>query len=405
MITYNELVNQFTELYGQNGGEIRIFEAPGRVNLIGEHIDYNGGFVFPAALNLSNVVIARKNNLNLIRMAVTSLPDKVEANINNLEIYKELRWGNYQLGIADVLQKNGTDIIGLDLLYNGTVPYGSGLSSSASIEIATLIAFEKMLNLNFSITERAKLAQRAENEYVGVKCGIMDQFASAAGKAEYAIFLDCSSLYYELVPLNLANNKLLLIDSCIRHNLGDSKYNERRTECDKALELLKTRLNNLNTLCDATCEQLNENLDLFGDKIILKRARHAISENERTKESVELLKQNNIKGFGQLMNESHISLRDDFEVSCKELDFIFEFGQKHPSVSGLRMTGAGFGGCVVAIIDNDSIEAFKTELCKQYKHEFDIEPLFYSCEIGNGGREIDFNYSKELVQGKGIEKI
>lgn len=400
-MTYRQIVDRFIQIYGGSADSVRVFDSPGRVNLIGEHTDYNGGYVFPAALTLSNVVVVRPNNENVIRLAVTSLPKRVTANIANLDSYRDLSWGNYQLGAAWALTTKSIPLVGCDMLFHGNVPYGGGLSSSASIEVVTIIAFAALAKAKLNIEERALLAQKAENEYVGVNCGIMDQFASAAGKKDHAILLDCATLNYELVPLNLGECELVLIDTNKPHKLADSKYNERRAECDSALVALKTRLPELKTLCQATPKQFEANIDLMPNEIVMRRARHAITENARTLKAVELLKNDNLAAFGQLMNASHVSLRDDFEVTGKELDCIFDLGHLLPGVLGIRMTGAGFGGSAVAIVKKEAIENFKKYVGQGFLDRIGHSPSFYACGIGDGGREIDLSVSQDLEQGNG----
>lgn len=400
-MTYEELVQQFLAVYPGSDQEIRVFEAPGRVNLIGEHIDYNGGNVLPAALTLSNVAVVRPNGQDVIRLAVTSLPDRVTAKIDSLEDYRDLKWGNYQLGSAYELQQNGQEIIGCDILYHGTVPYGGGLSSSASIEVATVLAFAGLAGHSLSVEELSLLAQKAENEYVGMNCGIMDQFASAAGKRDHAILLNCETLAYELLPLQLGENELVLIDSKKPHSLVDSKYNERRAECDSAYEALKKRFPDIPNLCAVTPKQLEENKDLMPSETVYRRAHHAITEQARTLRAAECLQRGELEEFGELVKQSHESLRDDYESTGEELDTIYEIGKDLPGVLGIRATGAGFGGSAVAIVNKADVPAFekamKTAYCAKIGYDCDV----FHCGIGDGGREIDWKNKRNVEQGQG----
>lgn len=401
-MTYRELVDEFLTIYGGDEEGIRVFDSPGRVNLIGEHTDYNGGYVFPAALTLSNAVAVRPNGKNVLRLAVSSLPDRVTADIDNLTAYRELPWGNYQIGVAYTLQQAGVAIIGCDMYYNGTVPYGSGLSSSAAIEVVTVLALLGLAGVSMSVEEVAKIAQKAENEYVGVQCGIMDQFASAAGQADCALLLDCDSLEYEVVPLHLGENHLLIINTNKTHKLDDSKYNDRRRECEEALAILRGRFPELTALCKMSMEKFEANLDLLPDETLMRRARHAVSENARTLEAVRRLKADDIEGFGKLMNASHESLRDDYEVTGKELDCLYDLGRNFPGVLGIRMTGGGFGGCAVAVVEASQLEAAKAHIGEGYRQRIGYDATFYSCGVGNGGREIvDWREKADTEQGFG----
>lgn len=387
-MSYRELIDKFLETFGGSDANIRIFEAPGRVNLIGEHTDYNGGYVFPAALTLSNIVVARKRQDEIIRLAVTSLPDRVTASTKTLNNYRSLPWGNYQLGVGYVMQEEGFVIPGCDLLYHGTVPYGGGLSSSASIEVVTAIAFSKLADEYLDPIHAALLGQKAENTYCGVSCGIMDQFASAMGKKDHAILLDCNTLQYRHVPLDLGENKIVIINTNKPRKLVESKYNERRAQCELALDELRLRLKDLKALCSLTAEQFEENKDLITDKTVYKRARHAVTENERALQAVRALEANDITLFGQLMNDSHESLRHDYEVTGIELDAIYDAGVDLDGTLGIRMTGAGFGGCAVAIVRTDAIDRFIEKVGSEYLAKTGYEASFYISDIGDGGREV-----------------
>lgn len=390
----NAIVEEFIKLYGGDRSGIRIFESPGRVNMIGEHTDYNGGFVFPAALTMKNTIAVRKRDDNIIRLKATSLDVMVEADINKLDSYRDLEWGNYQLGVAYMMQQAGYDIVGCDMLYDGTVPYGSGLSSSAAIEVSTALCFAKFsnekngINKEIDMIEMAKIGQKAENQYCGVNCGIMDQFASAMGKKDHAIFLKCDDLTFDYAPLVLDGKKIILSNTKKKHALGDSKYNERRSECEKGFEILHSAMPQKNCLGEISVKEFEANKHLIKDEVILKRIKHVIYEDERVLESVEALKCGDIAKFGQLMNQSHDSLQYDYEVTGDELDIMVEEARKIKGVVGSRMTGGGFGGCTVSIVDDGSVDEFIKTVGANYEKRTGITPEFYVSEIGDGGHEV-----------------
>mgnify|MGYP004663932105 CR=1 FL=1 len=390
----NAIIDEFIKLYGGDRSGIRIFESPGRVNMIGEHTDYNGGFVFPAALTMKNTIAVRKRDDNIIRLKATSLDVMVEADINKLDSYRDLEWGNYQLGVAYMMQQAGYDIVGCDMLYDGTVPYGSGLSSSAAIEVSTALCFAKFsnekngINGEIDMIEMAKIGQKAENQYCGVNCGIMDQFASAMGKKDHAIFLKCDNLTFDYAPLVLDGKKIILSNTKKKHALGDSKYNERRSECEKGFEILHSAMPEKNCLGEISVKEFEANKHLIKDEVILKRIKHVIYEDERVLESVEALKCGDIAKFGQLMNQSHDSLQYDYEVTGDELDIMVEEARKIKGVVGSRMTGGGFGGCTVSIVDDGSVDEFIKTVGANYEKRTGITPEFYVSEIGDGGHEV-----------------
>jgi len=382
------LKERFIEIYGGNAEDIRFFESPGRVNIIGEHTDYNGGYVMPAALTLSTVVAARKREDNMIRLAATTIDARVDAYTDKLNDYRDLKWGNYQLGVMYEMQQKGYTIPGCELLYDATLPFGAGLSSSASIEVVTAITVAGLAGEKIDPVESALIGQKAENEYCGCNCGIMDQFASAMGKKDHAIHLDCNTLNYTLVPLELGDNSLVITNTNKPHNLVESKYNERRSECDKALALIKTRLPHIEGLCLMSPEEFEANKDVLTEDNLLRRARHAVYENRRTALAVEALRAGDIATLGELMKQSHISLRDDYEVTGKELDALFDAAKDLEGVAGVRMTGGGFGGCTVAVVRNDCIENYKLKVAEGYTAATGYVPSFYICSAGDGGREI-----------------
>lgn len=393
-MTPNEIKSEFIKLYGGEEKDIRVFYSPGRVNLIGEHTDYNGGFVFPAALTMGTMIALRVNGSNTIRMKATDLPDIVELDINNLDAYRELWWGNYQAGVCAELIKEGYDIVGCDMLYDDTLPHGGGLSSSAAIEVATALAFATLSNEKNGITEEidmikmALIGQAAEHNYCGVNCGIMDQFASAMGKSNHAIFLDCKSLDYKLIPLKMEGCKLVITNTNKKHSLASSKYNERRSECDTGYALLKEALPEINCLGDVSVEIFELLRHLIKDEVILNRITHVIYEDDRVMRSIDALSKGDIELFGQLMNESHDSLRDLYEVTGIELDTLVDEARKISGVVGSRMTGAGFGGSTVSIVREDAVEEFKEKVGAGYTEKIGYAPTFYVCDIGDGGSEL-----------------
>ena len=390
----NQIVDMFIDIYGGTKDDLRVFESPGRVNLIGEHTDYNGGFVFPAALTMKTTIVARKRNDNKIILRATDLDVVVEADTDNLENYKGIKWGDYQIGVAYELQQKGYDIVGCDLLYDDTVPHGGGLSSSAAIEVATAVMFatfsneKNNLSTDLDMIEMALLGQAAEHNYVGVNCGIMDQFASAMGKKDHAIFLDCKNLDYKYVPIKLEDKKIVLSNTKKKHSLGASKYNERRSECEKGFEILKKYLPNANCLGEISLDEFNQYKDKIEDEIVRKRIEHVIAEDDRVLRSIKSLEAGNVAEFGKLMNESHDSLRDLYEVTGFELDTMVEEARKIDGVLGSRMTGAGFGGCTVSIVEDECVDTYIETVGKNYAEKTGITPEFYVSEIGNGGREV-----------------
>ena len=393
-MTVAEIKKQFIDIYGGTEEGLRVFASPGRVNLIGEHTDYNGGYVFPAALKFITTIVLRPNGENVVRMAATDLPDRVTVDISKIEDYKDLRWGDYQAGIISEMLKDNYDIVGCDMLYDDTTPHGGGLSSSAAIEVSTALAFATLHNEKNGIkepvnmVEMAKIGQRAENIYVGVNCGIMDQFASAMGKEDHAIFLQCQTLDYKHVPVALEGKKIVVSNTKKKHSLGASKYNERRQQCEDAFAILKTVMPEKNCLGEISVEEFEQHKDVLTDDILLRRARHVITEDDRVLKSIDALKAGDIVKFGELMNGSHDSLRDDYEVTGAELDTMVEEARKIKGVLGSRMTGGGFGGCTVSIVEADMVDTFIAEVGKNYEARIGLKPEFYVTEIGNGGREI-----------------
>lgn len=392
---YDDLKNKFCQIYGGSEENLRIFSGPGRVNLIGEHIDYCGGFVFPAALSLDSTVVARVNDDNTLRLAATDLPGRVEVKLNELESAKSLKWGNYQAGVAYMLQNAGYKLIGVDMLFHDTVPLGSGLSSSAAIELATAVTLVTLANEAYGITkpidmvEMAVLGQKTENEFCGVSCGIMDQFASAMGKKDHAILLDCGTLKYQYLPLKLDGYKIVLGNTKKKRALGESKYNERVRECAEGLKILQKYMPNKKNLCDITISEFEQYKSKLENEVIRKRVTHVICENDRVLRAAEALKKNDLAELGRLLVEANASIRDLYEVTGKELDTMTAEAMKVEGVIGARMTGAGFGGCTVNIVPEQKVDLFIKQVGKNYKEQTGITPEFYVSEISDGAREIE----------------
>lgn len=385
------LTSEFLGYFGGDASGIRIFTSPGRVNLIGEHTDYNGGFVFPAALTLATTVLARPRADRKLRLIATDLKKMVEADLDDLQAGRGLKWGNYQLGVADELQKAGYPLVGCDLLYDDKVPLASGLSSSAAIEVATAYALVSLgagKPVAIDPVKMAKISQTAEHNFVGVMCGIMDQFASAMGKKGHAIFLDCRSLDYEWVPLVMEGVSIVIANTNKKRSLGEGKYNERRSECEQGLEILKQALPAATCLRDVTAAAFEEHGGLIADPVVRNRVAHVVYEDDRVLRSVKALKSGDLVLFGQLMNQSHDSLRDLYEVTGKELDALVDAFRKVDGVIGARMTGAGFGGCAVALVRNGALEACKREVGAAYRAAIGYDTTFYVSDVGDGTREV-----------------
>lgn len=390
----NQMIDEFLKLYGGEKEDIRIFASPGRVNLIGEHTDYNGGYVFPAALTMGTTIAVRLRNDHVMRMKATDLPDLVEVDLDHTQNYKDLFWGNYQAGIADELIKAGYNVPGCDMLYDDTLPHGGGLSSSAAIEVATALTLVTLANEKKGITapvdmiEMAKISQKAENNYAGVNCGIMDQFASAMGKKNHVIFLDCKDLSYQLIPFDIAGYKIVLANTNKKRSLATSKYNERRAECEAALAALQTVLPDKHYLGVITPDEFEAHKSVILNPVEQKRAAHVVYECDRVLKSIDALKRNDVQEFGKLMIASHNSLRDLYEVTGIELDTLVEEALKIDGTVGSRMTGAGFGGCTVSIVKEDAVDNFIQTVGSRYEEKIGYPASFYISDLGDGGREI-----------------
>lgn len=385
-----ELREKFNEVYGE-GGDIREYFAPGRVNLIGEHTDYNGGHVFPCALTIGTYGVARKRDDDKVCFMSANIDNArvTEASLSDLEYNKANGWANYPLGVVWAFDKKGMKLDkGFDMIIWGNIPNGSGLSSSASLEVLTGVILQDLYGFDkLTMTDLALIGQYSENNYNGCNCGIMDQFAVANGKKDCAIFLDTSDLSYEYANINLPDAKIVITNSKVKHSLVDGKYNERRQECAKALEQLQTVVD-IESLGDLTDEEFDKYKSAITDPEVLKRAKHAVAENQRTIKAVKALADNDVVTFGQLMNQSHISLRDDYKVSCEEVDVLVDLAWSVDGVIGSRITGGGFGGCTVSIVKNEAVDNFVKIVGDGYKEKTGIEAEFYIVDIGDGARRL-----------------
>lgn len=382
---WEDVLAKFKELFGDEG-EIGVYFAPGRVNMIGEHTDYNGGHVFPCALTIGTYGVARKRADKKLRFYSMNFENLgvIESSVEGLKPEKEADWTNYPKGVMWAFGEKGMKVEqGMDLVLFGNIPNGSGLSSSASVEVLTGAILRDMFGFDVSNQDLALIGQFSENKFNGVNCGIMDQFAIAMGKKGHAIFLDTATLKFEYAPIKLENAKIVISCSNKKRGLGDSKYNERRSECETALAEIQ-KVVKINALGDLTEEQFEQYKDAVTDPVCRKRAKHAVYENQRTIKAVEALKNNNVTLFGELMNASHVSLRDDYEVTGIELDTLVEEAWKVDGVIGSRMTGAGFGGCTVSIVKDEAVDTFIEKVGAAYKDKIGYAADFYVVEIGDG---------------------
>lgn len=380
-----KILNKFSEIFG-DCNQTKVYFAPGRVNMIGEHTDYNGGHVFPAALTIGTYAVARKREDGVLRFYSMNFEHLgvIQSSIIDLKPEKEADWTNYPKGVIWAFNEKGMSIpSGMDILLYGNIPNGSGLSSSASVEVLTGFILKDLFNLAVTNEELALIGQYSENKFNGVNCGIMDQFAIAMGKKDHAIFLDTSNLSFEYAPLNLKDAVIIISCSNKKRGLADSKYNERRQECELALSKIQQVIG-IKTLGDLTQEQFEQYKSIIGDPILIKRAKHAVYENQRTIKAVTALQQNDLAQFGTLMNESHKSLRDDYEVTGIELDTLVEQAWNIKGVIGSRMTGAGFGGCTVSIVQTQAVTEFIETVGKAYEDIIGYQADFYVVNIGDG---------------------
>lgn len=385
-----QLKNKFAEVFGPEG-ESAVYFAPGRVNMIGEHTDYNGGHVFPCALTIGTYGVVRKRQDRKLRFYSMNFEQLgvMESSLDDLVPSKDADWTNYPKGVLWAFKERGMEVTeGFDLLLFGNIPNGSGLSSSASVEVLTGYILKDQYGFDVTNQDLALIGQFSENRFNGVNCGIMDQFAIAMGKADHAIFLDTNTLDYTYVPLKLDGAKIVIACSNKKRGLGDSKYNERRSECETALAELQ-KVVDIKSLGELTEEQFEANKDAIGDEVRVRRARHAVYENQRTIQAVEALQKQDLKKFGELMNASHVSLRDDYEVTGIELDTLVEEAWKVDGVIGSRMTGAGFGGCTVSIVEDAAVDRFIERVGAAYKDKIGYAADFYVVQVGSGPCRLD----------------
>ncbi|AVI93591.1 galactokinase [Oenococcus oeni] len=384
----NSLSKEFKEQFKKTAE--KVFFSPGRINLIGEHTDYNGGNVFPCAISIGTFGVYGSRDDQTIRMYSANIPDQgvVSFQLNDLEYHKEDGWTNYLRGVlASLVSRDYKINHGFDLFIHGNLPDGAGLSSSASIELLMGTILKNVFSLDVSQLDLVKIGQEVENKYIGVNSGIMDQFAVGMGRAEQAILLDTNTMKYEYAPVKLGDNVIVIMSTNKRRELQDSKYNERRSQCEEALKRLQTKLA-IKSLGDLSIEAFDQASYLINDDILIRRARHAVFENQRTLRAFDALKNNDLTTFGQLVDASHVSLHFDYEVTGKELDTLVEAAWKQPGVLGARMIGAGFGGCAIAIVGKDYVDDFKTKVGKSYQEKIGYPADFYIAKISDGPKEI-----------------
>ena len=381
----DQVIKKFAELFGGEG-DIRTYFAPGRVNLIGEHTDYNGGHVFPCALTMGTYAAARKREDRVLRFYSMNFEDVgvVETSLDDLVCQDAAGWTNYPKGVIWAFGVKGyKGPSGMDIVIAGDIPNGSGLSSSASLEVLTGVVLRDLFGIEVSQVELALIGQYSENNFNGMNCGIMDQFASAMGKKDCAIFLNTADLSYEYASVKLEHARIVIANSNVKHSLVGSEYNVRRQQCESALKQLQSVVS-IETLGDLDIEGFEAHKGAITDPVEQRRAKHAVYENQRTLDAVKALKENDIAAFGKLMNASHVSLRDDYEVSCPEMDILAEEAWKLPGVLGSRMTGGGFGGCTVNIVEADQVNAFIETVGSAYEKRTGIKADFYVVDIGQG---------------------
>ena len=376
----------FSRRFPSHNTPARIFRAPGRTNLIGEHTDYNDGFVFPAAIDRATWIAIAPRHDRILKIHSEHFNETIEFNIDDTSPAPRKHWSDYVRGVAIMLQKSGVGLNGADFLIRSDVPLGSGLSSSASLEVATAFALTALANRELHKLEIAKLCQRAENEFVGAHVGIMDQFVSCFGKSHHAIFLDCRSLSHEAVPLP-ADVRLIVCNTMVKHNIASGAYNDRRGDCDEAVARLENLIPGIRALRDVSPELLYEHARWLPE-VLLRRARHVVTENARVLAARQALIDNDLESLGALMKKSHASLRDDYEVSCNELDVMADLANNFPGCFGARMTGGGFGGCTINLVRVDQVEEFAIHMREGYQGATGIAPEIYSCAAAEGAGEI-----------------
>ncbi len=381
------LLKEFYQRFGNEKVAPELYFAPGRVNLIGEHTDYNGGYVLPCAISYGTYLLVRRIDEPVVKFATTIFEFTATIPLADLHIKQPGKWINYPLAVIDQFVQLNVEMKGLELLYSGNIPNGAGLSSSASIEMVTAVALGNVFSYEMSMVDMAKLSRRAENEFVGMNCGIMDMFAIGMGQKNGALFLNCRTYEYDVIPANVAGYTLVIMNTNKQRGLTDSKYNERVAECQSALASLSVD-GKLIDLSDLSLEEFLQKQHLIKDEVVRKRAHHVISENARVLGAVDALKHNRIPEFGQLMNASHDSLRTDYEVTGFELDTIVDEARKIKGVIGARMTGAGFGGCAIALVKDEQVDEFCKVVGANYEEKTKLKPDFYIAEIGDGARKL-----------------
>jgi len=385
-MTIEQLKAKFIEKFGE--GEVSGYFSPGRVNLIGEHTDYNGGFVFPCALSFGIYCLIRKTDRKTVKFASVNMPFVAEVKVGDLNKAIGKEWVNYPIGVfAQFMKKGLTFDKGADMLFYGDVPTGAGLSSSAALEVVTGVAINDMYGFGIDKIELALMGQKAEHEYALVNCGIMDQFVSAMGKKDHAVFLNCDTLAYDLVPVKLDGVKIVISNTNSPHKLDSGKYNERVAECQAAVKAIQP-FQKISALGEISWEDFLKVEDKIENVTVRNRARHVVSEIKRTEDAVKFLKAGDLVEFGKLMNASHDSLRDDYEVTGFELDTMVNEGRKIKGVIGTRMTGGGFGGCTVSLVKDEAVDTFIDQVGKNYQEKTGLKPVFYVAEIGDGGKKL-----------------
>ncbi|MCL1994847.1 MAG: galactokinase [Defluviitaleaceae bacterium] len=379
----DELKKEFINIFGD--GDINIFHAPGRVNIIGEHTDYNGGYVLPTALDMGTYALIRKRGNNQIKFASTNFPEKIEINTSDIQYKKEHTWANYPKGIVHFMQGDGHVITGFDVLFSGNIPNRAGLSSSASIELVMATALNDIFELGYEMIDMVKLAQKAENQFCNVNCGIMDQFIVGMGKEGYGVFLQCNTLKYNHVPLELGDYCIVIMNTNKPRNLVESKYNERRSQCETAVEILQKTLPNINNLTDVSLQDFEKFKHTITDQTIQRRAKHVITENERVLQATKAMEKGDLHKLGELVSASHQSLKNDYAVTGVELDTIVDLAlAQKPACIGARMIGAGFGGCAIALVNIADTDRFITNVKQDYTKAIGYTPDFYIAKTGNG---------------------
>jgi len=383
------LLKEFDARFGKTDKEIFSFFSPGRVNLIGEHTDYNGGYVFPCALSFGTYFLVRKSNKETIKFVSLNFKEECEIDLSNLSEKQGNLWINYPLGIINEFKIKGVNIPGMEFLFWGNIPNAAGLSSSAAIEIVTAVGLNEIFDTRINRLDLIKMSKHSENEFIGVNCGIMDMFAVGMGKKDHAIYLHCDTLEYQLIPIKIDGYKLVIANTNKSRGLADSKYNERVSECNKAVEYLNKNLK-IKLLAEINPDTFEKNKSLIEDATVRRRAKHVIYENQRVLDAVQYLSEGDLLMFGSLMNESHDSLRDDYEVTGLELDSLVEEARKINGVIGSRMTGAGFGGCTVSLVKEEAIPEFQEKVGKSYYEKTGLKADFYIADIGDGAKRLRF---------------